>query len=125
MTTKNLNKTNKTFVLEVLKYGLRANQYELISTKDVVIKYNGGENWNSAYVDDWYDLYVPVKLHKHKVVNKGDMIKGSPPCTITLHHFNNLLSDLKKALDTHFKVYATQLSIGNNMLYLEFCVDPR
>lgn len=124
MTTKNLNKTNKTFVLEVLKYGLRADQYELISTKDVVMKYNGGENWNSAYVDDWYDLYVPVKLNKHKVINKSDMIKGDLD-PYTVNQFNNLLSDLKKALDTHFKVYTTQLSIGNNMLYLEFCVNSR
>lgn len=124
MTTKNLNKTNKTFVLEVLKYGLRADQYELISTKDVVMKYNGGENWNSAYVDDWYDLYVPVKLNKHKVINKSDMIKGDLD-PYTVNQFNNLLSDLKKALDAHFKVYNTHLSIGNDMLYLELCVNPR
>ena len=124
MTTKTLNKTTKTFVLQVLKFGLHPCQYELVSTQDVVMKYNGGENWNSAYVDDWYDLYVPVKLNKHKVLTKDDMVKGDlDPYTLT--QFNNLLADLQRTLKIHFVIHNTHLSIGNDMLYIEMSVNPR
>lgn len=115
--------TKKDFVLAVLEYGLNRSQFTLIGIKDVVLKYNGGGNWNSAYEGDWYDLYLPIKLSKHKVVTKDDMKGGEPPL-YTLAQFDELLIDVQRCLRNHYKILSSNLSIGNDMLYVEFSVNP-
>lgn len=117
-------KNSKDFVLKVLKYGLHDHNYKRILPSGVSINYNGGENWNSAYGGDWYDIHIPILLPKHKILTKKDL-ENDDVDFYSRQSLESLLEDLGSALKVHFKVHNTCFSVGNDMLYIEIAVNQK
>jgi len=118
-----MSKYNKNYIVKLLEYGLSSKHYEMINTKNIIIKYNGGGKWNPHFSGTWYDLYIPIKLPTHKILNKNDMKKDESKPYYVYSEFDQLINSVNSLLEKQFDVEEEiTISVKNNQFFVEFCL---